>query len=64
MWFYVVVVDGTTIDNTTFNVGYNCLIPDWIVLSGYLMLVSLLIAYVGIGLNDKLDWELKNLTNK
>lgn len=56
MWFYVVVVDGTTIENTTFNVGYNCLIPDWIVLSGYLLFVSLFIVFLGVNLYDKLKW--------
>lgn len=64
LWFYVVVVDGTTIENTTFNVGYNCLIPDWIVLSGYLLLVSLIIAYVGLSLSDKLAWEAEHIANK
>lgn len=54
MWFFVAVVDGTTITNTSFNVGYNCLIEDWLQLSGYLLFVSLLCAFVGLQIYDRL----------
>lgn len=56
LWFYIAVVDGTTITNTSFNVGYNCLIPDWMIVSGYLFFVSLLCVFVGLQINDRLDW--------
>lgn len=60
LWIYIAVVDGTTITNTSFNVGYNCLIPDWIVLSGAMFLVSLLCVFVGMQIYDRLEWEGKN----
>lgn len=61
LWIYIAVVEGTTITNTTFNVGYNCLIPDWMVLSGSMFAVSLLCVFVGLQIYDKLEWEGKNL---
>lgn len=56
MWFFIAVVDGTTVENTSFNVGYNCLSPDWIILSGYLFFISLLCAFIGLQIYDRLVW--------
>jgi|JI6StandDraft_1071083.scaffolds.fasta_scaffold20969_7 hypothetical protein len=64
LWFYIAVVDGTTLTNTSFNVGYNCLIPDWIILSGAMLLVGLLCAFVGMQIYDKLEWEGNNLNRQ
>jgi hypothetical protein len=56
LWIYIAVVEGTTIINTSFNVGYNCLIPDWIILSGCMLFVSILCAFVGLQIYDRLEW--------
>lgn len=58
LWLKIALVEGTTITNTSFNVGYNCLIPDWIVLSGYLLGVSLLCGFVGMQIIDRFNWEI------
>ena len=64
MWFYVVVVEGTTLTNSNFKLGYNCLIPDWIILSGYMVLVAMLIVFVGTNIYDKLAWEAAHVQDK
>ncbi len=57
LWFYIAVVEGTQQVNTSFNLGYNCLIPDWMGLSGYLLFISLLCGLIGIQIYDRYKWE-------
>jgi hypothetical protein len=62
LWIYIAVVEGTTITNTSFNVGYNCLIPDWMILSGCMLFVSVLCAFIGMQIYDRLEWEGRTLS--
>jgi hypothetical protein len=57
-WFYVAVVEGTTIANKNFNVGYNCLIPDWMLLSGLYVLTSSATLYLVAMLRQKIEFEM------
>lgn len=39
MWLVISLGEGTTVANTDFNLGYNCRVIDWTVLSGILLIV-------------------------
>jgi hypothetical protein len=41
MWFVISLGDGTSLVNTDYNLGYNCQIIDWMVLSGILLTINL-----------------------
>jgi hypothetical protein len=60
LWFYVAVVHGTTLENKDFNVGYNCLLSDWMFLSAFYCLVSGLNLYVVAMLKLKIQREMAN----
>lgn len=64
LWFVIAVSHGSEIINTSFNLGYNCLIMDWIVLSGVLLVVSGMLSIVGFFKIDKLQFEIKNEEDK
>lgn len=57
LWFYIAVVKGTDLTNSSFNLGYNCLESSWIILSGYLLIVSLVCGFIGLQIYDRLSWE-------
>ena len=40
LWFVIAVGNGSSIVNTNFNLGYNCLLIDWTVLSGVLLIIT------------------------
>lgn len=58
MWFVIAVGDGSEIVNTSFNLGYNCLIIDWVVLSGILLIITLVEGFFGFQIIERLNWEL------
>lgn len=59
LWFVISLGDGSSLENTDFNLGYNCMINDWMIMSGILLVVNLLIAALGYFKIEKLDHEAK-----
>jgi hypothetical protein len=59
MWFVIAVGDGSELSNTNFNLGYNCRLVDWTVLSGTLLIITSIEGFVAFQNIDKLNWELK-----
>ena len=55
-WFIFAVGDGSSLKNTNFNLGYNCRIVDWIILSGILLIITTAQAVLGYSIVDKLNW--------
>jgi len=47
MWFSISLGDGSSLTNTDFNLGYNCMIRDWMAMSGTLLCINLFIATLG-----------------
>lgn len=39
MWFIISLGNGSSVVNTDFNLGYNCRLIDWIILSGVLLTI-------------------------
>lgn len=58
-WFVIAVGDGSEIINTSFNLGYNCLIIDWVVLSSLLLIITTVQGFFAFQIIERLDWELK-----
>jgi hypothetical protein len=56
MWFVISLGDGSSLENTDFNLGYNCMINDWILMSGILLAINLSIALLGYTKIDKLEF--------
>jgi len=61
-WFVFSLGEGSAIQNNDFNLGYNCRLVGWTVLSGFLLVVVAVEAYIGVNIYDKLEWE-KNQTD-
>ena len=59
MWFVIAVGDGSEIINTSFNLGYNCRLIDWVVMSGVLIMLTLVQGFVAFQIVERLSWELK-----
>lgn len=55
----IAVGHGSEIVNTHFNLGYNCRIMDWVILSAILMITTMLQGFLGFQIIDKFKWELK-----
>ncbi len=47
MWFMISLGDGSSLENTDFNLGYNCMVNDWMIMSGILLGVNVVIAALG-----------------
>lgn len=58
LWFVIAVGHGSEIVNTHFNLGYNCRVMDWVILSSVLLIVTLLQGFIGFQIVDKFKWEL------
>ena len=56
MWFVIAVGDGSQLANTNFNLGYNCRLIDWTVLSGVLLIITAAEGFVTFQIVDKLNW--------
>ncbi len=56
MWFIIAVGDGSLLTNTNFNLGYNCRLIDWTVLSGTLLIVTLIEGFVTFQIVERLNW--------
>jgi hypothetical protein len=56
LWFAISLGDGSSLENTDFNLGYNCMINDWMIMSGILLVINLFIAALGFLKVDKLDF--------
>jgi hypothetical protein len=39
MWIIISLGNGSSVVNTDFNLGYNCRLIDWMILSGVLLAV-------------------------
>ncbi len=39
MWFVIALGDGSSVVNTDFNLGYNCRLIDWVIMSGVLLTI-------------------------
>lgn len=64
LWFFISLGEGSSLVNTDFNLGYNCMIRDWMVMSGILLCINLCIAILGYFKIDKLDFEARQLDEK
>lgn len=58
-WFAFAIMDGSEIVNTSFNLGYNCLILDWVILSSILFILTLFEGALTYQIVERLNWELK-----
>lgn len=56
LWFVISLGDGSSLVNTDFNLGYNCRIIDWMIMSGLLLIVALFEIYVGYNVLEKFNW--------
>lgn len=56
-WFVFSLGEGSAVFNTDFNLGYNCRLVGWTILSGFLLIVVTLEAYIGVNIYDRLQWE-------
>jgi hypothetical protein len=56
LWFFISLGDGSALVNTDFNLGYNCLISDWMLMSGILLVINLLCGYLGYFKLDRLNF--------
>lgn len=54
MWFVISLGEGSSLENTDFNLGYNCTINSWMIMSGILLVINLFIALLGYNKVDKL----------
>lgn len=59
MWFVIAVGDGSKLSNTNFNLGYNCRLIDWTVLSGTLLIIASVQGFVAFQIFDRMNWELQ-----
>lgn len=56
MWFVIAVGHGSSIENTNFNLGYNCRLIDWTVLSGTLLVITATQGFIAFQIVDRLNW--------
>lgn len=65
-WFVFSLGEGSAVQNNDVNLGYNCQLVGWTFLSGFLLIVVTVEAYIGVNIYDKLQWEKKQTdpTNK
>lgn len=56
MWFIIAVGDGSELVNTGFNLGYNCHLIDWVILSGVLLMVTSISGFIGFQITERLNW--------
>lgn len=47
--------DGSSLENTDFNLGYNCMVSDWMLMSGILFVINIFIGALGYLKIEKLD---------
>ena len=64
LWFFIAVGDGSALVNTNFNLGYNCRLIDWVVLSGFLLVMTATQAALAYNIVDRLNWEQKHKADK
>jgi hypothetical protein len=50
---------GSSITNTNFNLGYNCRLIDWTLLSGILLIITTIQGFITVQIVDRLNWEVK-----
>ena len=55
-WFVISLGDGSMLVNTSFNLGYNCLLLDWLFLSGVLLILALVSASLAAQIVPRLRW--------
>ena len=58
-WFLIAVGDGSSLENSNFNLGYNCRLIDWIILSGLLLIITTAEGALAYSIVDRLNWEEK-----
>lgn len=56
LWFVISLGDGSALVNTNFNLGYNCMIIDWMVMSGILLTIYCFVALLGFFKLDRLTF--------
>lgn len=56
MWFIIAVGDGSSLINSNFNLGYNCRLIDWTLLSGTLLIITLFEGFVTFQIVERLNW--------
>ena len=47
LWFMISLGDGSSLENTDFNLGYNCMVSDWMLMSGILLVINIFIGALG-----------------
>ena len=58
MWFFFSLGDGSSLYNSDFNLGYNCMIMDWMVMSGILLTINIFSATISFFKVERLDFEI------
>lgn len=61
LWFVISLGDGSSLVNTDFNLGYNCMIIDWMVMSGILFAIYCFVALLAFFKIERLTFELRQL---
>jgi hypothetical protein len=61
LWFFISLGDGSSLVNTDFNLGYNCMIRDWMVMSGLLLVLYAVVAMLASFKVDQLNFYIANL---
>jgi len=61
LWLLVALGEGSSLENTDIELGYNCRVIDWMLMSGILLVVNLIIVLLGTFILDKLTFELAQI---
>lgn len=61
LWFFISLGDGSSLINTDFNLGYNCKIPDWMFLSGLLVIITMAGGFLGYNKVERLIFDKNNI---
>jgi hypothetical protein len=61
LWLFISLGEGSSLENADYQLGYNCEVMDWMVMSGILLGINGLSATLGYFKVNKLEWELSLL---
>lgn len=56
LWFFISLGEGSSLENTDYNLGYNCTIIDWMIMSGIFLSINIFSSTLGYFKINKLEW--------
>jgi hypothetical protein len=58
LWLFISLGEGSSIENADYILGYNCQVPDWMLMSGILLVINVCTSMLGYFKLSQIDWEL------